>query len=225
MWALPNEPTGERPSSAILFGPQGVAELARQAAALAARWGYNATVGLVLRSAGWAVAFMAHQFLLRTILRLTKSGGLGIPEHEFHDAQINVVPFPDLTAFFDQDVWDATRALIDEAPVGLTTADRRTQWGFLWDKELLAAEIGESQIWKRISPAISLIKQNLGSQFGDELLLQRLSLAVEARLREALGLVPLNHSGYYSNQKVIGKLGELLSRRRTAAPETPQQAE
>jgi hypothetical protein len=209
-WVLPPDPTGVR-SMTVVPGSDDLVKLACQAAALAVQWGYNVSVGLALRFVGWIAALVAHRLILRTLLRSVNSGGLGIPEHELRDARIDVVPIPSLRAYFDQETWDMTQALVDEPPVGLTTADRRAQWGFLWDQEQLAAQIRESQIWKRISPTVPLIQKHRGAQFEDHRWLQRVSVAVEERIREASGLVPLNHSGYYSNQKVIEKLSELLS--------------
>ena len=109
-------------------------------------------------------------------------------------------------------MWDATQALVAEAPVRPTAADRHAKWGFLWDSDLLARGVETSQIWKRLSAAIPRDTQNQGAQLHDQLRLQQISLALEERLREASGLVPLNHSGYYSNQKVIEEVAEMLSR-------------
>jgi hypothetical protein len=80
--------------------------------------------------------------------------------------------------------------------------------------QLLTAKIRESQIWKRIGPAAQLISQHRGTPLDDELWLQRLSVAIEERVREVSGLVPLNHSNYYSNQKTIEKLSEIISSKR-----------
>ena len=208
-WRLTGNIAGQQ--SPFLPGIGDLAKFGRLTARLAVQWGYNVTVGLAFRFFGWVTALLAHQLLLRALLRSINTGGTGIPEDELRDARIDVVSIPSLKTFFEQEVWDATQALVDEPPAQLTTADRRAQWGFLWDRELLTAELSESQIWKRISPAIPLIRKHRGAEFDDELWLQRVSVAVEERLREASGLVPLNHSGYYSNRKVIRKLSELLS--------------
>lgn len=206
-WALPADATGDH-SGIIPLSPQ---HLLKQAVTLAGQWIYNATIGFALRLLGWIATFVAHQFLLRTLLRSIKSGGFGIPEREFNDARVTVVPIPSLDAFFRQQMWDATRALVEEAPVRPTTADRHAQWGFLWDEELLGAEVRSSPTWKRVSAALPHLKRERGAHFEDEVALQRVTVALEERLREASGLVPLNHSGYYSNQKVIGKLSEWIA--------------
>jgi len=210
-WSLPPDPTGQY-RMMVPLTPQYMLRIARRGIALASRWFYNATIGFVLRLVGWIATFVAHQFLLRTLLRSLSSGGFGLPEHEFHEARVNVQSEPSLQAFFQQEMWDATQALVAEAPVRPTAADRHAKWGFLWDNDLLARGVETSPIWKRLSKAIPRPTQNQGAQLHDQLRLQRVSLALEERLREASGLVPLNHSGYYSNQKVIEQVAEMLSR-------------
>ena len=209
-WSLPPDPTGERVM--VPLTPQYMLRIARHGISLASLWFYNATIGFVLRLVGWIATFAAHQSILRMLLRSISSGGFGLPEHEFHEARVTVQSVPSLEAFFQQEMWDATQALVAEAPVHPTAADRHAKWGFLWDNDLLARGVETSQIWKRLSAAIPQLTRNQGARVHDQLRLQRISLALEERLREASGLVPLNHSGYYSNQKVIEKVAEMLSR-------------
>jgi hypothetical protein len=206
-WALPADATGDH-SGIMSITPQHVL---KQAVKLVGQWTYNAAIGFPLRLLGWIATLVAHQFLLRTLLRSIKSGGFGIPEREFDDARVTVVPIPSLDAFFRQQEWDATQALVEEAPMRPTAADRHAQWGFLWDEELLSVEVRSSPTWKRVSAALPHLKRQHGAHFDDEVALQRVTVALEERLREASGLVPLNHSGYYSNQKVISKLSEWIS--------------
>src|SRR5262249_34931578 len=148
-WSLPPDPTG-RPSVILPFTPQYMFKIARRGIALASQWFYNFTIGFVLRLVGWIAVLVAHQFLIQTLLRSISSAGFGLPENEFDEAQINVQSDPSLQAFFQQEIWDATQALVAESPVRPTPADRHAKWGFLWDDALLARGLETAQIWKRL---------------------------------------------------------------------------
>jgi hypothetical protein len=208
-WGIGKDPIGLISPVTPLVGD--FARLARQCALVCALWIHNLTVGFVLRTVAWIVAFVAHGFLLNAAIRLVSSIGMGVPDDELSDSRMSVIPVPSLGAFFAQESWDATQVLIEEPAKAPTPREQHLQWRFLSDPQALEAEIRTSLIWPYLKARQS-DRMDVGSAVAqpERLQIQRTSVALEHRIREALGLVPLNHSSYYGNSQVIERIGRAM---------------
>lgn len=220
-WTMTPDVTGEF-AWKVPFNADWYLTMLRKITGLVLRWIYNITIGSVLRLVGWFVTIATHRYLLKILLRSISSSGFGIPDHEFRAARIRVIGNPALEFFFEQEMWVATEALIAEAPVRPTAADRQAKWGFLSSDQLLEQALPSSQIWRRIITAAPRLRERFGLASQDPTWLQRLSLALEERLREAAGLVPLNHSAYYSNTKVIDRIADFVANQPGVTPQLTQ---
>ena len=214
-WASTPDATGESTFN-LPFTLEWYWRTGRKVVGVAIKWLYNITLGFIFRFLGWVTAIVANRFLLKILLRSVSSTGFGVPEHEFKGARISVVGNPDLRRFFKQEMWVATQALIDEPPMHPTAADRKAKWGFLLSDGRLTDVAPSSQIWQRIKTTAPQLKKRFG--LTNKNWLKRLSLALEERFREAAGLVPLNHSAYYSNTKVVEKIADFIANQPSASP-------
>jgi len=208
-WHIGEDPIGLFAPTTPIIGD--FARLVRQGALVAALWIYNLTVGFVIRTLAWSVALVAHQLLLNTATRLVSSVGMGVGDDELRGARMHVVPVPSIEDFFAQEAWDATHALIEEPAKAPGPGEQQAQWKFLSDPQALAAAIEKSVIWPFLEPR-GIGQSGLDSEAArsEVLKLQRISVALEQRICEALGLVPLNHSSYYDNPTVIERVSRAM---------------
>ena len=179
-------------------------------------------LGQVLTYLPRVVIFLFRQNLMRRIddrlLGLLTSAGFGIPLIEFDKARIRVLNKPDNVPCLVTQTWDVSReaALISFVGSNKTAiAATAARYAFLWDRESLVTRRNQSRLWNKLAPHISTIQKRYGSMTEslDELTDQwaRVSLTIEARLREAVGAIDLAHSSYYSSPTMLKSIADFIT--------------
>jgi hypothetical protein len=186
-----------------------VAMLIRLGLELAFRWAANVLWTVPLKLLAWFFSPLTRRLILSAVRRAMLGSSLGLPDNEIRNATIDVAVAPAPSAFLDIQAWDATQYLIEQPRALAVLATTRPEWGFLWDEQLLTKEVQLSRLWARFRPALRGRREE--SDPNAVRRMQRLCIALERRVREAAGLVPLNHSAYYENTQVIERIGVALS--------------